>query len=290
MTVLIFLYPASFLFVVHDLMTWAIEKATLITLDLPRVISAADGGLYQRIDDPEHGGGEGDDEPKEPIWPRPAVMFFDALFAIVYQWIFWVAIAEIERAYYGYDSKTLKAYAALSAFVMSILHGKAFREELKARRKANMIRELEQTPCRQCGQVNPLVFKKKDDDEAENESARVFGLRKEQFGIPGWAKAFNERRNRASRGQRDDLEVGQSNDEDETESLVIGPTPEGSSKGYGTVSQSVHSLSGRGEELVKKKGLKRVIGEEWIVKSDTGIENGKGKGKAKVVEESDVGA
>ena len=193
---------------------------------------------------------------------------------------------DIEYSYhYRYESTILKSYAALSAFVVSILHGKAFMEEKKARCKMNLVRELEQNPCGKCGQVNSLSFQKK----ADNDSVSRFGFQKEEFGIPGWAKAFNERRNRASRRQRDDLEAGRSNDEDETESLVIAPTPE-SSKGYGTLSQSVQSLNGEAEEVIKKKGLKRVIGEDWIAGGNSGNGNGNGKGKARVDDEGSIGA
>ena len=260
-------------------MTWAIEKAALVALNLPRFVCAADGRLYQRID--ENGipcqRDDDDDDPDEPVWPRLYVMILDVIYALVYQCIFWFVIMDIEFSYhYAYESTVLKSYAALSSFEVSILHGKAFLEERKARCKMNLVKELEQKPCRQCGQANPVSFQKKGDEDG----ASRFGFQKEEFGIPGWAKAFNERRNRVFRRQRDDLEAGRSNDEDETESLVIAPTPE-SSKGYGTLGQSVHSLSGDGEEVIKKKGLKRMIGEEWIAGDENGDGKGNGKGKAK---------
>ena len=266
-------------------MTWAIEKAALVALNLPRFVCAADGRLYQRVESSGVPSMRDDDEdgPDEPIWPRLYVIILDAIYALVYQWIFWSLVMAIEFSYrYSYESPVLKSYAALSSFVVSILHGKAFLEERKARCKRNLVKELEQKPCRQCGQANPVSFQKKEDEDG----ASRFGFQKEEFGIPGWEKAFNERRDRAFRCQRDDLEAGRSNDEDETESLVIAPTPE-SSKGYGTLSQSVHSLSGDGEEVIKKKGLKRVIGEEWIVEGDSGSRKGNGKGKARV---DDMGA
>lgn len=46
---------------------------------------------------------------------------------------------------------------------MSILHGKAFKKEVRARCKANLIKVLERTPCQQCGHVNPVVFRKKEE-------------------------------------------------------------------------------------------------------------------------------
>lgn len=191
-------------------------------------------------------------------------------------------------------SSTLRDYAALSTFVMTILHGTAFKEEVRTRCKAKLIKDLERTPCRQCGQVNPVVFRKKQEDDEGRENHQVFGFRKEEIKTPAWAKAFNERRSRASRGQRDDLEAGPSNDEDETESLVIAPTPE-SSKGYETLSQSVHSLSEKAEGVVRKKRLKRVVREEWTDTSHADDQRGigrdqKGKGKVRVDEESHDGA
>lgn len=269
-------------------MTWAIEKAALVALGLPRLVCAADGRLYQHPEEERRSQrGDGDDDDghdlTEPAWPRLYVVVVDALFGFIYLFVFLVFLG---FPYHSYQNARLEDYAALSAFVMSNLHLAAFKKGVKARCQSSLVKKLEETSCRRCGQVNPVVFRQKENDEAVNNSS-VFGIRKEISGIPGWAKAFNERRTRALRGHRDDLEAGPSNDEDENESLVVAPTPE-SSKGYGTLSQSVHSLSGKAEGVVKKKGLKRVVGEAWIDSSKASHQ--KEKGKARVEEESDDGA
>jgi hypothetical protein len=294
--VLLFLFPASFLFVVYDLMTWGIEKATLIIL--------GGGGRTHTVNHSEDGG-EGeeddgdDDKPKDPHWPRKVLIVFDAIFALTYQWLFWGAISSINHYFYNYDNKVLKSYAALSGFVMSLLHGKAFWREVMARLKEKWVKTLERRPCKRCGFDGPIFFvegKGKEDEETRSEGvSRVFSFgapRSEGFGIPGWAKTFNERRVRGSRGrrQRDDVEAGPSNEDDESESLVIAPTPEGSSsqptlKGYGTLSQSVKSLNSEVESVVKKKGAKRIVGEEWM----DGLNGGKGKAKEKAVGDGEDG-
>jgi len=307
----LFLFPVSGLFVVYDLMTWAIEKAGLSAVagcgqDSLLRPSQDDGrgtgthsvshshvnGLEEGIDDYDRD----DDPPAEPKWPRKVILILDALFAVVFQWLFWLAIETINRRSGYYDNKVTKSYSALAAFVMSLLHGRACWLEVMARLKEKWMRSLKRlpnlkkAPCRRCGFVDADVSARinglrQDDDEVEDTASRVLGLRKDDFGIPGWAKTFNERRVRASRSrrQRDDIEAGPSNDDDESESLIIAPTPEGSNersklKGYGTVSESAKTLNCEGQEVVKKKGSKRIVGEEWIEKLDSG--NGKGKEEA----------
>jgi hypothetical protein len=263
------LLAVSLVYVIYDLITWAHEKAGLAP--------------YNQQSTSQDDNNE-PSEPSEPKWPRKFLLVMDALLAFILQCIFWFAVAIIGGGYsYGaHDEILLQAYAALPAFFGSILHAVAFWKEFMAKKKAEWLRKLPPSQCARCGFIHVNPSPHEDTSYPGTQAATNETL-------PRWAQEFNSR----SRGRRNDLETGLAGSFDGSEeNLLITPetSDESTIKGYGTLSESVPSLIGEREEVIKKKKHKRVIGEDWMGKGSSS----KSKGKAKSVDKGssieDVGA
>jgi hypothetical protein len=251
------LLAASLAYIIYDLVTWAHEKAGVNPL-------CQQNTSHKSVEV---------NEPSEHSWPRPLLLVADALLALVLQWIFWYAVVVISNGssdHYNNGPELLQAYACLPAFFASILHAVAFWKELMARKKAEWLRELPPKPCTQCGFVSINDAPQEHvHDAASQEQTRDT--------LPRWAQAFNNK----SRNSQSDVENGLAGSSDGGEqNLLITPSisDECTIKGYGTLSQSVQSLNGECEEVIKKKKKnKRIIGEEWTGEGNSRKNKGKGK-------------
>lgn len=266
------LYVCSAFFIWYDLMTWAVEKAKLISTNgrCPN-----ESCPHQRHVNPTDDGGN-----KDPKWPRKFLLVMDAILAIVLQFGFWIGMGTLTDRYYyrPVEPVIFSAYALLPALISSILHAKAFWKELMARKEEEWCQNRPSKPCAACGYIPPTEVS----PESRHTTSPHDGG---EDALPRWAQAFNKK----SRGRQNDIETGLGGSSiDSEEGVLIAPTPERSDdntlKGYGTLSQSVQSLNADAEKIVKKKS-KRVVGEEWIGKTKNGKSKSKGKGKAKALEE-----
>lgn len=245
----VFFLFISFCVVLNDLIKYAAAKATSV---LPQTAP--------------HATSEG------PDWPSKRLVITDFILAIIFQWLSWAEFFGIvSYSYYNrYNTglETWEAYANLVNFVVSILHAIAFWKELIARKKIAWQKDLDVTPCENCGHsqssTNPTPPQAtggvpepsqccehaKSVADAQSQRSRIT--------IPKWVKDGSVVFNSDER----DVEVGPS----VQQPLLV--TPEESltevGTGYGTLAQSVDSITSIPETVVKKKdkGKKRVIEAE----------------------------
>ena len=159
----------------------------------------------------------------------------------------------------------------------SIEHAIAFWKELMARKKAAWRRDVEASPCQNCGHVNPTsteettqqLVNATEQNEGESSGPSIF----ERFGkgivtLPKWARGpdtdqYNRTGDRDIEGEAAGATAAEPllRTPDESSTEVGGPS---GSQGYGTLAQSVDSVSSvpeQIEQIVKKKdkGKKRVV-------------------------------
>ncbi|KAJ4303631.1 hypothetical protein N0V90_002532 [Kalmusia sp. IMI 367209] len=244
-----FVLVASVAYVSYDLVTYAAREA--VSSVAP---SGADAESQTPVSD-------------EPAWPSMDFVKMDLVFALVLQYTFWVGFADIASS----RGDTLEAYAILAIVFASVLHAIAFWKELMARKKAAWQRELDLKPCENCGHVTvPTHIERSTVDISNNEESGPsrpsflpdFGKRK--IVLPKWA----QRPKAGQYSDENDKDVNTENvGENTSEPLLVTPeestTDAGgpSSKGYGTMAQSVESLSSIPETVVRKKdkGKKRLV-------------------------------
>ncbi|KAF2195151.1 hypothetical protein K469DRAFT_698714 [Zopfia rhizophila CBS 207.26] len=256
--VLLFL---SFVFCLHDLITYAVSKAAFLNSQ-PLVPAPATSSAHPRPTD--------DDGPQ---WPAKRLVVFDIIFAIAFQWLFWgewTVIMSHSSYYYRAGMEAIQSYANLANFVASVLHAVAFWKELMARKRKQWRRDLEVT-CENCGHVNETVEGPSASTATSipapagaiagpsgQTKTSIFG----KFGsgkvaLPIWAHGQNV-------GKYTDEERDVENDAGEgvnEEPLLVTPDesttevggPSGSQV-YGTLDQSVQSVDSVPETVVKKKG------------------------------------
>ncbi|KAK7184581.1 hypothetical protein DPSP01_009018 [Paraphaeosphaeria sporulosa] len=218
----------------------------------------------------------------QPTWPSKVLLVGDFIFAVALQWLFWGLFFVVASSGY-YDryggSETLEAYANLTNFAASVLHGVAFWKELLARKKSQWQRDLDTRPCGHCGHVTSIQ------DEASHSEAVITALNEQagpssepgpsthpthtNFGrirklvLPKWARPASVRRHDST----DDRDVEKEAAGDGAgEPLLVTPDESTEFAGqpsgtYGSMSQSVESLSSVPETIVKKKdkGKKRMV-------------------------------
>lgn len=225
-----FLLFVSFCVVLNDLIKYAAAKASL---GLPQNSS------LEMID--------------ISSWPSKLLVIADFILAVLFQWLFWVEFVVIisgqRYSYYPDASGTFEAYANLANLAASILHGIAFWKELIARKKIAWQKTLIATPCQNCGHAKQTSLPQPEEAEPSSPLSS-------KITIPKWARGA------ATVPQDDDVEAGPSAQE------PLLATPEGSltevGAGYGTLAQSVESISSVPETVVKQKdkGKKRVVEAE----------------------------
>jgi len=146
-----------------------------------------------------------------------------------------------------YENMAGVVYLSIAVFGLSILHHKAWRKE-KEGLEEDMIRKLQ---CSKCG---------------SNTVVRPPRAQKKSW-LPVWMRGRRE----------EDLEGG------EQETLIRTPSEsEPEDLGYGSIEEEAKVVQGMGQK-VRRKGSKRVIGEEWVQTME-----GNSKGKAKADSDEDV--
>jgi hypothetical protein len=256
---LIFLF-ISFIFVLHDLITYAAAKAAALVSrsDLPTVTlpttnhALTTPGRDNELTIPIR---RAEDKPQ---WPTRRLLVIDFILAFVFQFLFWVEFGTIvgtSHYYYSGGSETFESYSNLTNLAASILHGVAFWKELMARKKRSWQRSLDATPCSNCGHLNNpasdpnapattanVPCEHTDIERGQSSTSLLESFEQVKATLPKWAKA-------SMGGERDienDAEAPLLITPDESTTEVGGP-----SSGYGTLDQSVGSIP---ETIVKKKG------------------------------------
>ncbi|ORY01055.1 hypothetical protein BCR34DRAFT_101316 [Clohesyomyces aquaticus] len=254
-------------FCLHDLIYYAATQ-----LSLRRV---------QATDDPT--------SPPAPKWPSKRLLIGDALLAIALQWLFWIAFITIASGYrssYGNERVVAQAYANLANLALSVMHAVAFWKELMARKKEQWRQEVnvEGIPCGDCGGVVRMVGERDGELDVEAEAPIRTPLLSRLGGgkitLPKWARGPKAARytdidedddrdveneagmESAERDLREDERLLDTPDESTSGTAIGAGGP--SSLGYGTMGQSVDSVSSVSETVVKKvdKGKKRVVAVE----------------------------
>lgn len=263
---IVFLF-ISFIFVLHDLISYAAAKAAalisrsdlpIVTLPTEHHIPAATAARNSEHSIPLRR------RDNKPAWPTRRLLIIDFILAFIFQFLFWVGLGSSAGSYrYGYG--VFEAYANLTNMAASILHGVAFWKVLMVRKKRVWLRNLEPKPCGNCGHLNNVAQEPSTTASATDASTRhthtendppssniLESFEKVKAALPKWPKT--------SVGGERDVE----NDAAEAAApLLVTPdesTTEvgGPSSGYGTLDQSVGSIP---ETLVKKKskGKKRMV-------------------------------
>ncbi|KAF1979699.1 hypothetical protein BU23DRAFT_594887 [Bimuria novae-zelandiae CBS 107.79] len=251
------LLSVSIFFVWYDLVTHGAREAVVLSSRLNA------SGTDVVVPAPSRG----------DTWPAKALLVWDIILAVLFQWIFWGALFAIAGAIgSGYDrSETLEAYANLTNLFASILHAIAFWKELLARKHTQWQRDLNRPPCENCGhQTEPLVHHAPIDEEAGPSHQPIlsnFG-RVRNMMLPKWAQTSKDDQDKdVDQQEIDNGAVGDSVAEpllatpEESTADAGGPS---SSKEYGTMAQSVESVDSVPETIVKKKdkGKKRLVDVE----------------------------
>lgn len=255
------LFVGSGLFILYDLISWAIEK---VRLDVQNGTFGCiqHEPIPQSCNIPAADRQTGDDEhPKEPVWPRKRLLAGDVFFAICFLFPAAALFADaVTRPGYYYNSaeSVFKGYIALCLFILSILHAVAWWKELMALKKGRLLRSLLVKPrhCQHCGHS----------DTGSSPSGGLFGSRapvaepklsKTSYPIPGQAHLSTNSRDI---GLGCDLEAGEGVSE---ASLLVTTPDEGPSgttvRGYGSMGNSVQDLNSEVEELIVKKGKRRAL-------------------------------
>ena len=278
----IFLLPCSALFVIYDLITWAVEKKKVALLNayakyqriignLPppgcSIAGCERGESQQPFRDVEGvcercdslaGNAEGDTEgDREVHWPRILLIVADGIFAILFQFLFWVCIVSAANSGWRYGPQgrlIVQSYAALGSFVMSVLHVVAFWKELIAKLHARW-REEERRRVRTHTDT-PVDIPIQDVDTTNRKSGATANK---------WRMFRFDKQQRSSKPKQQDVDVeavaGCGTNEEE---LLINPTPEesvqGSSQDYGVIDANIQSPESEPEAWVKKSKGKRVVG------------------------------
>lgn len=265
----------SFIFVNHDVFSYALERTTHIATQSIRQATLNSGSIPPNLLRPV----PAPDDPK-PDWPSKRLVVTDLILAIIFQILFWIEFFAIifmgHSYYYQGGPETWEAYANLANFVASILHAIAFWKELMARKHSSWQRRLEAHPCDNCGHVNLAPHEPYTAPSATRDTvgpnegepgpsclSNLGGIGKNKIILPKWARGPNavqyandEERTIGVDGvdRRDDEPLLVTPDESTVE--VGGPS--GSGQGYGTLDQSVERIP---ETVVKKKekGKKRVV-------------------------------
>lgn len=286
----LFFLALSGLYIIYDLLTWAVEKRKTILTNahrqyqriirrlppsncgpfgcprcsrgdhqpLPTEHADTDPAspVLDRGAPPHHTAAREDDDDDddgdvEPRWPRLILLIADAIFAVVFQGLFWCCLIFVlnQNYYYYYGNSGVlvwQSYASLVDLVMSLLHAVAWWKELMARKKEEWRKDerQERAAGRRGGPDG--------EDGAVRGGERWRGL---CFGAKG--------RDKGREGEVDvAAAAGSASSEEE---VLIAPTPDDASdKGYGTLDASVQSLSGEPDVVVKKGKGKRVVGKGWL--------------------------
>ncbi|KAF2094541.1 hypothetical protein NA57DRAFT_60575 [Rhizodiscina lignyota] len=249
----IILCLASIIYVLYDLFTWSLHSPTTSGRGTPPSLPNPSITLSHARD------------PKE--WPRLTLLIWDAIFAVVFHWTFWVVLRV--ATYGGYQPSSnliFQAWAALAIFVCSLLYAGSFWKELMARLKQRWEKRRVAEPCPRCGFVDggeeggDEGGDEREDGEGSGEgspTAVVAALNQSiKDRLPRWMKS-------AKSGAGADIEAGEQVEgaEDTEESLLITPdvTGESSQNGYGGIEYDGETLTAPEECIVKKKGKTRVI-------------------------------
>ena len=276
-----FLLPCSALFVIYDLITWAVEKKKAVLLNAYAKYQRIIGNLpppgrsstgcergegqqpFQDVEDVCErcesltGNAEGDtEEDREVHWPRMLLLVVDGILAILFQFVFWVSIVSIASVgwrYGPYGQLIVVSYAALGNFVMSLLHVVAFWKELIAKLHARW-REEERKRART------------HTDTPADIPGQGVDTRNRKGGATAnkWRMFRFDKRQRSSKAKEQDVDVeagaGCGTNEEE---LLINPTPEesiqGSSHDYGVIDANILPAESEPEAWVKKTKGKRVV-------------------------------
>ncbi|KAF2739582.1 hypothetical protein EJ04DRAFT_335520 [Polyplosphaeria fusca] len=260
---LIFLF-LSLSFVVWDLVTWAVHKTSSCAATLPAPATSVLAPSQVQLND-------GD----KYKWPSKRLLVIDIVLAVLLQWLFWAALVTITSSYNNrYGSETIQSYGNLANLVASILHAIAFWKELIARKQEGWLRRLSLSlaarPCDECGHVNTITEEDLDNTvkrHGKQTNARVDPSLSKTI-LAKWARSLDAQK------LADDVERSLANatravseaEDDANEAatpLLVTPEESGtevgeSSKGYGTLSESVSSVP---ETVVRKKdkGKKRLV-------------------------------
>jgi hypothetical protein len=298
---LFFLF-VSFLVVLHDLITYAIAKASITATRQTHF--ARQHSSHPQFSTPHPSRQttptRSNNNTNEDIkWPSKRLITTDIILAIIFQWLFWLLffyiIASYHHRYYSNGAEMFEAYGNLPNLVASLLHAVAAWKEIMARKKQGWRREYERDVggrvCGNCGGVESegeRVGREGDGDAPINfmdepEGAAFSGDRHDSSGagdeagpsilkrfgkgkvvLPRWARG-------PEAGERDVEHKAADTGDDVIAPLLVTPDDSSSTEvagpsGYGTLSQSVESLNRAAETMVKKKdkGKKRVVDVESV--------------------------
>ena len=261
-------YITSVLFIGYDLVTWAMEK---ILLDH----STASGPTRRD----ERGSNTTninaaarDDESKNPEWPKTHIIIIDLVLSILFFLLTLQELYYVVNPWARYDNIPLiiEAYSSLSLLAISILHGRAFLKENRARKKINASKKKAQlSPCAHCChpacQPHPHTTVGGVTTKWVVAGPSTHVLVQGEPVLPRWVVDPGPPNVR----QRD-VEAGRFEEPEDEHSPLVNQTPESSSgstlRQYATIDNSVHSLKSEGEEIVSKKGKRRVVGKNWYGK------------------------
>jgi hypothetical protein len=211
-------------------------------------------------------------------WPSKRLVIIDLIFALVFQFLFWttfgIIVGSYRRSYYTGGRETFEAYANLANLVASILYAIAFWKELMARKQQAWRNDVEAEPCAACGHTNKIHDAEHVQCTTSNVAREAAGdlpkpsnlPRSSKITLPEWARSPHAKRY----SDNDQVDAPHSTAEEANEqSLLVTPDesttevagPSNSNHGYGTLAQSVESISSVPETIVKKKdkGKKRLV-------------------------------
>lgn len=262
----VILFLASIFYCLYDLITWSLSSSSIQT-----PLSASNTRQSQTLPRPTQSPRSGEQCRDTKQWPRLALLIWDAVFALLFQWTFWLDLAATGSGYSYYSPVPVifQAWGALAVFVCSVLHAIAFWKELMARQKQRWEKRRVGAPCQRCGFVNgEEVEDGGERDEAgggeavggsESPAAVVDALNRSiKDRLPRWMKGANVKPG----GGEADVEAGEGTGESE-EDLLITPqeTGESAQKSYGGLeNEGEASLPAPEECVVKKKGKSRIVG------------------------------
>lgn len=255
----------SFIFVLHDLISYA--SALLSARSSLPIASPHASSSTSRV------------EEQKPNWPSKRLIVTDLILALIFQWLFWIVFGTIMRSFHRYSYRSgvemAEAYANLANLSASILHGIAFWKEVIARKQQAWQKQYEITrgPCENCGHTRPVIdvpegspmsnHGEADQSGSATATAQKLGKGKgkQTVILPKWARGPD-----AGRYADDHNVVEHAGAKTVVEEPLL-VTPEDSTadiagpSDYGTMGQSVDSISSVPETVVKKKdkGKKRLV-------------------------------
>jgi hypothetical protein len=276
----IVLQLSSLAFIVWDLWTWTHAGTVLLREHLARVYECIRN--HRSTDDSEHpplevllssNSGATDETP--PWRPTKLTITLDFALSVLFLYIFFLILG-FSSSYPWYMATSVSlVYGNLANLVLALMHAKAAWRELMARKRMQWEEERDGTTENAPEGSEAACH----GTEAQGPTSRVRSR---------WLPTFP---NIFSTSAAVDLEAGVPVPSDEgEEDLLITPSEEESTsaqRAYGTAGEQ------RGaapkpikEHKIKRKGSKRVIGEEWAT-----VRNGNGKERATENEEDgDSGA